>query len=60
MTSLVEGAGTLICRQRDLRGWITLERLSQFAMILQKMACRSPSCDGGRPEPRGSGYRARG
>lgn len=29
------GAGTLICKQRDLKGKMTLLRLSQFAMIRQ-------------------------
>lgn len=34
-TSFVEGAGTLTCMHLDLKGWITLERLSQLATILQ-------------------------
>ena len=29
------GAGTRICKHLDLRGIMTLERLSQLAMILQ-------------------------
>jgi len=29
------GAGTLICKHLDLKGAITLDRLSQLAMILQ-------------------------
>ena len=31
-----DGAGTLTCKHLDLTGYMTLDKLSQLAMILQK------------------------